>query len=128
MKKLRITVSGKVYEVDVEIISDDGASVSTPAPSRPVVSSSVAAPVSKPAPPAPVSAGGPGSITSPLAGKVVSILVKPGDSVPAGANVIVLEAMKMNTHVSTTDAGTVQEIHVKPGDAVEEGQILVTMA
>ena len=128
MKKLRVTVDGKAYDVLVEIL-DEG---ETPAPVRPpahpahVESAHVSAP-----PVAARAAGGaaaPGGVPSPLAGKVVSIDVQPGQKVAAGAQLLTLEAMKMNTYVFAPAAGTVQEILVAAGDAVEEGQALVKMS
>ena len=65
---------------------------------------------------------------SPLAGKVVAVDVKPGQAVAAGAQLLTLEAMKMNTFVYAPKAGTVATVHVNPGDAVEEGAALVTLA
>lgn len=129
MKKLRVTVDGKPYEVLVEIL-DEGAPA---APSRPasVQPAHVAsAAVSAPATSAPIgrAAAAPGDVTSPLAGKVVSIDVEAGQAVEANAQLITLEAMKMNTYVFAQAAGTVKEILVQAGDGVEEGQILVRMS
>lgn len=128
MKRLRITVEGKAYEVDVEIL-DEG--FATPAP-RPVSSASarVAAPIAKAAPAAPKPAaggGGAGDVASPLAAVVVSVDVAVGDAVEEGQKVVTLEAMKMNTIVSATKAGTVSAINVAAGDAVEEGQSMITI-
>lgn len=126
IRKLRITVTGKVYDVEVEVLDDAGGQ----GPVSPASSARVAsAPVSAPAAPSSSAApaGGAGSVPSPLAGKVVSISVTAGDSVAQGDTVIVLEAMKMNTLVTAPAAGTVSEILVKPGDAVEEGQALLTI-
>lgn len=126
IRKLRITVAGKVYEVEVEVLDDTGRQgPANPAPPARVASASVSAPASPSSSGAP--AGGAGAVPSPLAGKVVSISVKAGDSVAQGDTVIVLEAMKMNTLVTAPAAGTVSEILVKPGDAVEEGQALLTI-
>jgi biotin carboxyl carrier protein len=125
MKKLRVTVDGKIYDVLVEILDEGGA----PAPAHPAPVTS--AHVSAPAASAPARSGRPaaaGDVPSPLAGKVVSIDVKPGQQVEANAQLLTLEAMKMNTYVFAPGAGTVNEILVAPGDAVEEGQVLLKMS
>ena len=128
MKKLRVTVDGKAYDVVVEILDEGGA----PAASRPaahpahVESAHVAAPPASAL--AASGAAAPGDVPSPLAGKVVSIDVQPGQQVEAGAQLLTLEAMKMNTYVFAPAAGTVKEILVAPGDAVNEGQALVKMS
>ena len=129
MKKLRVTVDGKPYEVLVEIL-DEGAPAA-PARAASVQSAHVAsAAVSAPATSASVAhaAAEPGDVTSPLAGKVVSIDVQPGQAVETNAQLLTLEAMKLNTYVFAQAAGTVKEILVQPGDAVEEGQVLVKMS
>jgi glutaconyl-CoA/methylmalonyl-CoA decarboxylase subunit gamma len=127
MKKLRITVSGKVYDVSVEVLDEGSPSVRGPArPATPAVAS--ASPVAASAPAPKPGASVAGAVTSPLAGKVVSIEVKAGDSVVDGATLLVLEAMKMNTHIPANRAGTVAEVLVKVGDAVEEGQALVSLS
>lgn len=132
MKKLRVTVEGKVYDVLVELLDEAGAPVApapvaapaaAPASLAPVAAAPVAAP--KPAAPA---AGGPGDIPSPLAGKVVSIDVKVGQSVDEGAQVATVEAMKMNTYIYAPRAGVVAAILVNAGDGVEEGAPLLRLS
>ena len=78
--------------------------------------------------PAAPSAAAPGEVTSPLAGKVVSIDVQPGQKVAANAQLITLEAMKMNTYVFAPADGVVAAVLVKAGDGVEEGQALIRLA
>src|SRR5262245_34016681 len=62
-----------------------------------------------------LAAGGPQKITSPMPGRVVSILVAPGDEVEAGAGIVVIEAMKMQNEMKASRAGRVAAIHVKEG-------------
>lgn len=130
MKKLRVTIEGKAYEVIVEMLDEVGGSTAP----RPVVASAPiqAAPFSAPvavAAPAPVEKGpvGSGDVVSPLAGKVVSIDVKVGQAVEDGAQVATVEAMKMNTFIYAPKAGTVSAILVNPGDGVEEGSTLLRL-
>ena len=133
MKKLRVTVDGKAYEVLVEILDEGQSSPadqrrsawSAPASGAPgkVASAHVNAP---PVTTAAHHAGAaPGEVPSPLAGKVVSVDVQPGQKVEANTQLVTLEAMKMNTYVFAPAAGTVEAILVKAGDAVEEGQGLL---
>jgi len=80
---------------------------------------------------APVSAaaaGGDGKVRAAMNGRVVAVLVKPGEQVAAGQPVMMLEAMKME-HVHTADvAGTVSSIDVAEGEQVTTGRIVVEIA
>ena len=71
--------------------------------------------------------GGPSKLTSMMPGKVVRILVKAGDSVTEGQDVLVVEAMKMENAVPSPAAGRVLELKVAPGDTVETGAHLATI-
>ncbi len=124
MKKLRVTVEGKAYEVLVEIL-DEGTQPPMPLVQTSIAAAAVTAPVS-----APTTAKGPavaGDVVSPLAGKLVSIDVKLGDSVIEGAQVATIEAMKMNTYIYAPRAGKVTAINVIPGDGVEEGTTILNI-
>ena len=124
MKRLRITVEGKTYDVTVEQL-DSGESPG-PALHTRVARASAAAAVALPkAPPKPAVA--PGDVTSPIAGIVISVDVPLGTKVKAGELVITLEAMKMYTAMNAPADGTVTAIHVKVGDAVDEEQPLYTL-
>lgn len=131
MKKLRITVDGKAYEVGVEILDEGSAPASPPPASTPVRSAAVSAPAA-PAPSpqpaaAPANGGGPGVVVSPLAGKVVSIDVKQGDAVKTGDRVATIEAMKMNTFIYAECDGTVAQIMATAGEMVDEGAPLLQL-
>lgn len=131
MKKLRVTVDGKVYEVVVEMLDAPAYAPMAPAPAAPPslpptpVLNSVSASSASVAP-APAAGGhSPGDVPSPLAGKIVSIDVKPGQKVAEGDQVATIEAMKMNTYITAHKAGTVEAVFVSPGDGVEEGRALL---
>ena len=66
-------------------------------------------------------------LTAPLAGNVWKVLVAVGDKVEMDDEVIILEALKMETPIYCDDSGTVTELRVKEGDAVEEGAVLVVI-
>jgi len=126
MKTLRITLEGKTYDVAVEIL---GENASTPAPVAYAPAQAASAPAAPPpaaAPAAPAPAGA-GSVLSPMAGQVMKIKVAVGATVSQNQEVIVLEAMKMETPIYAPAAGTVRAISVKEGEAVAEGQALLTI-
>ncbi len=126
MKQLRITVEGKTYEVQVEMLDEGTGPQTVQSPVVPVASAAAATPVATPAPSqAPVAAEG--DITSPLAGVVQAVEVAAGASVKAGDLIITLQAMKMFTEINAPSDGTVSAIHCKVGDAVDEGQPLYTI-
>lgn len=128
MKKLRVTVDGKTYEVVVEALDEDGRSAAATSTAPLLQQTAVAPPASSaPRPAAPV-AGGSGAVVSPLAGRIVSVDCQAGQKVTAGDKVVTVEAMKMNTFVYAGVDGTVAAIAVNAGDAVEEGQLLVTIS
>jgi biotin carboxyl carrier protein len=69
--------------------------------------------------------GDEGAITVSMPGRVVKVLVAPGDAVAAGQPVIIIEAMKMENEVKSGRAGVVHVIHVAAGDSVEADAVLM---
>jgi acetyl/propionyl-CoA carboxylase alpha subunit len=69
----------------------------------------------------------PGSLTAPMPGKVVRVLVTEGQEVAVNAPLVVLEAMKMEHTVRATAAGTVRAIHVAVGDQVDGDRVLAVV-
>lgn len=69
-------------------------------------------------------AGGDGKVRALMNGRVVAVLVEPGQRVAAGQPMVTLEAMKMeHVHVSSV-AGTVSALHVAPGDQVQSSRLV----
>ena len=73
-------------------------------------------------------AAGTGEVTAPLPGTIVSISVTIGDTIEYGQELCVLEAMKMNNPISSTQAGQVTKILVSVGQRVQLGAPLVVIA
>jgi acetyl-CoA/propionyl-CoA carboxylase, biotin carboxylase, biotin carboxyl carrier protein len=69
--------------------------------------------------------GGNGTITAPMQGTIVKVLVNPGDTVEPGQALLVLEAMKMENHINAEQGGTVAEVRVAAGETVGTGDVLV---
>ncbi len=134
MKKLRITLNEKVYEVSVEVLEDDesrypGANLtqSDSIYSKPPVSEPASpSPISKPSRPTGPASGN--QVLAPIVGTVNRILVKIGDTVKENQPLIVLDAMKMDTYINATRSGTIQSIDCKTGDNVHVGQKLITIS
>jgi 3-methylcrotonyl-CoA carboxylase alpha subunit len=71
---------------------------------------------------------GEGRLTAPMPGKVIAVLVEPGEKVEKGAPLIVMEAMKMEHTIGAPAAGTVAELLYAVGDQVAEGAQLLVLA
>ena len=72
-------------------------------------------------------AGAAGRLTAPMPGKLVQVLVKPGDAVEKGQPLVVLEAMKMEHTVKAPRAGKIAQVGYAAGEQVEEGASLVEL-
>lgn len=119
--KLKVTVNGTEYDIDVEVDEEERQALS------PIVigGGAMAAPTKTTAS---VPASSRNAVVAPLAGSVARILVAEGDAIEAGQVLLVLEAMKMETEITAPAAGSVGSILVKPGDAVQGGQALIALA
>jgi acetyl-CoA/propionyl-CoA carboxylase biotin carboxyl carrier protein len=71
--------------------------------------------------------GGDGTVTAPMQGTIVQVLVEVGAQVEVGQAIMVLEAMKMENHISAERAGEVKEIRVSAGDSVGTGDVLAVI-
>ena len=68
-----------------------------------------------------------GGLSAPMNGSVVRILVTPGQTVAAGAALVVLEAMKMEHSLRAPRDGVVKSLFCQEGDMVKEGSVLVAL-
>lgn len=120
-----VTVNGTDYQVELE---DAPAAPVQAAPATvPAAAPAQAAPAA-PAAPKPAASGAGKAVTSPLPGVIIAVKVNVGDSVKAGQEVAVLEAMKMENSIEAEHDGTVTAIHVAKGDSVLKGAAVVTIA
>jgi len=70
---------------------------------------------------------GDGTVTAPMQGTIVQVLVEVGATVEVGQAILVLEAMKMENHINAERAGEVTEIRVAAGDSVGTGDVLAVI-
>jgi methylmalonyl-CoA carboxyltransferase small subunit len=125
--KLKVTIDGKTYEVDVEAAEPE---MAAQAPRQFAVQP---APVRVPAAPAPTAApvhqGAPVDekkvCRSPVSGIVVRVAAQVGQTLQTGDVLIVLEAMKMETNITAPNAGKIAALKVNQGDSVQSGQVVV---
>ena len=138
MKKFKVTVNGKSYEVDVEELG-------TAVPAAPVTPAPAPVAATSPAPtPAPASASASASsaatqaapkgpipdsavvVKAPMPGKISAIKQESG-SVTRGSVILVLEAMKMQNDIPAPQDGTLTEVRVAVGDNVKTGDVLAVI-
>lgn len=133
MKKFKVTVNGKSYEVDVEELGTAApATPVTPAPApvapaapTPAPAVPVASPATQAAPKGPI----PDSavvVKAPMPGKISAIKQESG-SVTRGSVILVLEAMKMQNDIPAPQDGTLTEVRVAVGDNVKTGDVLAVI-
>ena len=70
---------------------------------------------------------GPQRVVAPMPGKVVRVLVKPGDQVSARQGLVVVEAMKMENELRAAREGRVREVTVREGQSVDAGAVLMVV-
>ena len=118
MKVYKVKVNGKVYEVELESVSEKAGNIATPAQAAPQPA----------APAAPAATSGEGfEQKAPMAGTILDVKVSVGQQVNAGDVLFILEAMKLENEVVAEKAGVVKSIAVSKGTAVQNGQVLVVI-
>ncbi|NBQ45229.1 MAG: ATP-grasp domain-containing protein, partial [Actinobacteria bacterium] len=68
-----------------------------------------------------------GTITAPMQGTVIKLLVSQGQTVAQGEAVLVLEAMKMENQIQADKAGVISKVNCKAGDTVGSGDVLLVI-
>lgn len=143
MKEYKYTINGNKYEVNIDAIEGNVATVivngetyevkmeEEAKPEKPKVK---VAPVAAQATASQEEAGGgavkanyQNAVKAPLPGVITEIKVAVGDEIKAGDTVVVLEAMKMANNLDAEKGGKVSAILVQPGQSVMEGDVLVAI-
>ena len=123
----KVTLNGKIYEVDVEqgeatLLSEYEASLPEVAPAKQDVE-----PATQEQKAAPAVSGGASdkAMKAPLPGVINAVKVTVGQTVKKGDVLIILEAMKMENEITAETNGKVSKIFVQKGATVETGAPLV---
>ena len=115
MKNYEIEIDGQVYHFKVRELPDDAVMTEQPkADSGRHVADSATQTEGK-------------TMLAPMAGTILRILVKEGQRVKKGENLIVLEAMKMENEIVADEDGVIRSILVKANDSVESDQPLLIL-
>lgn len=109
MKIYKVKVNGKVYEVEIESVTEQAGSIAVAAKA-----------------PAQESAGGAGvEVVAPMAGTILDVKVAAGDSVEKGQVIAILEAMKLENEVVATASGVVKQVLVSKGQNVANQEAII---
>jgi acetyl-CoA/propionyl-CoA carboxylase biotin carboxyl carrier protein len=114
LREVTAEVDGRRYAVKLWVpdVTAPGASAGPRAGARPAKARAA------------TTGSGSGTVTVPMQGTIVKVLVAVGDDVEVGQSVCVLEAMKMENAVTAEKAGTVKEVRVAAGDSVGPGDVV----
>lgn len=118
--KLKVTVNGIPYSIEVDVEEEEKAYVGSIVIGGGGGGMPVHASASVPATSA-------NAVTAPLSGSVARILVEEGEEIEAGQVLCVLEAMKMETEITAPAKGKVERILVSKGEAVAGGEALIEL-
>ena len=129
--KYKITLNDRVYEVEVErgvaqVVNEYDYVAPAPAAAPVPAAAPAPAPAAAPAP-APVAAAAGEKVLSPMPGTILNVLVKAGDTVTEGQNLMVLEAMKMENEILAPKAGKVVQVAVSKSSTVATGDLLAVI-
>lgn len=107
MKIYKVKVNGKVFEVELEAVSENAEKIQTETKQEEVVNGT--------------------PLKSPMAGTILNVNVNVGDAVKKGDVVCILEAMKLENEVKSGVDGTVKQVLVNKGTQVSKGQVIIVI-
>ena len=115
MKVYKVKVNGKVYEVEIESVSEQAGSIQAPK------AEAAKAPVQ------PVSNGEGTPLKAPMQGTILAVNVKEGDTVKKGDVVAILEAMKLENEIVANSDGVVKQVAVTKGQTVNNQDTIIVI-
>lgn len=130
MAKYKVSLNGKIYEVEVEkgeaILLDEYDVACPQVAPAPQASAQVApAPQVASAPQVSASAS---AVKAPLPGAVVAVKAQVGQAVKAGDAIVIIEAMKMENEIVAPTSGTIKALYVQKGSSVQTDAPLFEIA
>jgi biotin carboxyl carrier protein len=125
-KQYKVTVNGKIFDVNVEELGESQIVQNIPDPQEVVAEQPKIQEVKQEVEPKPVS-GNVTQITSPMPGNIWKIIKKPNDKVNKHETILILEVMKMENEIVAPEAGIITNILVNEGNKVDAGQVIIEM-
>ena len=113
MKVYKVKVNGKLFEVELESVSENNQTIAAPVQADQPVQDA-----------APALGGAGAELKAPMAGTILDVKVSVGQTVNVGDVVCILEAMKLENEVVADVAGVVKSIAVSKGTSVSNGQVI----
>jgi biotin carboxyl carrier protein len=143
MTTYTLTIDEQTFDVEIGSIQGDlaqvtvnqipyyvkigGAGQVTPQAMTQVAPAAVTPVMAAPSRAAAPRAGGSGTVTAPIPGKILTIMVKVGDTVKTGQVLAVIEAMKMENNIISPIDGTIKNIAVAKDDDVGTGDVIMVV-
>ncbi len=129
MSKYRITLEGKTYEMEIELVPEETAPQPAVRREYKGYQNAAADPIVRLMDPSAqrTTTNATGTVTAPMPGTVLSICKKEGEKVRTGDVVLVLEAMKMENEILSPKAGKVVQVAVSKGSTVATGDLLAVI-
>ena len=143
MKRYRVTVDGRIYDVEIDdpnarpvtarlsgfafSVDVDPARDDTDKPEEELpVPQQISSGTAAEPPPTGTTVDGPQAMTAPIPGVVADVAVSPGQTVARGDELLTLDAMKMMNVIRSPWDGTIATVHVSEGNRVVQGAALIT--
>ena len=127
VKRIRVRIGDKWYEVEVGDISTNPIRTRVDGETVEVNVEGLTEAILPAHTPSQLPTGRTVQVRSPMPGVIVSVGVKPGQSVAEGDALCVLEAIKLQQAIRAPASGTVQAVHIAPGQSVTAGHVLVDL-
>ena len=126
MSKYRITLEGKTYEMEIELVPEETAPQSAVRREYKGYQNAAADPIVRLMEPSAqrTTTNATGTVTAPMPGTVLSLYKKEGEKVRTGEVVLVLEAMKMENEILSPADGTIIKVNCEEGKTVAGGEVL----
>lgn len=107
MKLYKVKVNGKVYEIELESVTETKNPITSEITAKPLTSSSTH------------------SVNSPMQGTILKVHAQKGKAVKKGSVLFILEAMKLENEILAPVDGVIQEVLTTVGQKVDANQLLV---